>query len=68
MVTSGIYSFLVFAYLEGEEEKGLSSLEVPQFVTEFEIRPLSTKPGTTHPPTYKTMQTKSLGSIDSGFG
>ncbi len=47
---------------------GISSLEVPQFIAEFEIRPLSVKPGTTNPPTYKTVQTRSLGSIVPGFG
>jgi hypothetical protein len=38
---------------------GISSLKVPQFIVEFEIRLLSIKPGTTHPSTYKTVQTRS---------
>ena len=46
---------------------GISSLEVPQLNAEFVRGPLTPKPEISTPKLYKTVQKKSLGSIDLFF-
>ena len=49
-------------------KKGKGALSVPQVVGESEIHPWTVESDTMYHPTYKTVQTRSLGSTVLGFG
>ncbi len=54
---------------EGTVAQGRNKFTLgPSICCSVQFRPLVAKPGTKGPPSYKTVQKKSLGSIVLGFG